>query len=359
MKPTRLEIKEPQLALLEKLCNAVAVSGGEGEVRRIVLTELENIVDEITVDALGNVLAKRNAKKDPAQAINVMLDAHMDEIGFMIAEDEGEGIYSFEVVGGIDTRQLPGKAVLVGKDHLPGVIGTTPIHLLDHDEADSNASLKSLRIDLGPSGAGKAHPGDYATFATRFQLSGDTLFGKALDDRVGVATLIELLKHAPENINIMASFSVQEEIGLRGARVAAYTFNPDMAIAVDSTPARDLPREDGEENTVYNTHLGAGPAIYISDAGTVSDPRLIRFLTKVAEENGITYQFRQPGGGGTNAGSIHKVRSGIPCVSISVPGRYAHTAVLVSRLSDWQNTLNLVYATLCNISPAQLDGARD
>lgn len=359
MKQPFMEITETQLALLEKLCNAVAVSGGEGEVRRIIIAELEKVADEITVDALGNVLVCRYAKKEIPAPMNVMLDAHMDEVGFMIAEDEGEGIYSFEIVGGIDTRQLPGKPVWVGREHLPGIIGTTPVHLLDEDEKHTPVSLKSLRIDLGPAGAGRVSPGDYATFATRFLQSGDCLFGKALDDRLGVATLIELVKHAPDHINLLASFSVQEEIGLKGALVAAYTFNPDLAIAVDSTPARDLPREDGEENTIYNCRLGAGPAIYISDAGTVSDPRLIRYLTKIAEENGIPYQYRQPGGGGTNAGVIHKSRAGIPSVSVSVPGRYAHTAILLARKSDWQNTFNLVFTALCQISPALLEKARD
>jgi len=354
-----LKIEKAQIELLEKLCNAVAVSGGEGEVRRIIIEELKGIADDITVDAMGNVLVKKLAGKDTVNPLNVMLDAHMDEVGFMIAEDEGDGIYAFEVVGGIDPRQLPGKQVLVGKEHLPGVIGAKPIHLYEDKVDDSPIPLQSLRIDVGPAAVGKVRPGDYATFATRFILSGNSIFAKALDDRLGVATIIELIKHAPANINLLASFSVQEEIGLRGARVTAYAFDPDLAIAIDSTPAHDLPREDGEENTVYNCRFGAGPAIYISDAGTVSDPRLIRFLAKTAENNHIPYQFRQPGGGGTNAGSIHRVRAGIPSVSISVPGRYAHTAVLLSCLEDWQNTLNLAYRALCLITPDILKHPRD
>jgi endoglucanase len=351
-----LKIEEAQLSLLEKLCNAVAVSGNEGEVRRIVMAELKDIADEMTVDAMGNVLVKQYAKPGTVNPLRVMLDAHMDEVGFMIAAEEEEGIYTFEVVGGMDPRQLPGKLVVVGKDHTPGVIGTKPIHLLEEKDEDSPIPQNTLRIDLGPDG--KAKPGDYATFATRFQRSGNNLFSKAIDDRVGVATLIELVKHAPENIELLASFSVQEEIGLRGARVAAFTFDPDLAIAVDSTPAFDLPRENETENAVYNCRLGAGPAIYLADAGTLSDPRLIGFFTKIAEQNAIPYQYRQPGGGGTNAGWIHRSRAGVPAVSISVPGRYAHTAVLLSRLEDWQNTLNLVYLTLCGITREVLETPR-
>ena len=351
-----LKIEEKQLSLLEKLCNAVAVSGNEGEVRRIVMEELKGVADEMTVDAMGNVLVRRHARTNAANPLKVMLDAHMDEVGFMIAAEEEVGIYSFEVVGGIDSRQLPGKLVVVGKDHTPGVIGTKPIHLLDEKDEENPIPKDTLRIDLGPSG--KASPGDYGTFATRFLRSGNNLFSKAIDDRVGVATLIELVKNAPENIELLVSFSVQEEIGLRGARVAAYTFAPDLAIAVDSTPAFDLPKEDGSENAVYNCRLGAGPAIYLADAGTLSDPRLIRFLSTTAEQNGIRYQYRQPGGGGTTAGWIHRSRAGVPSVSISVPGRYAHTAVLLSRLEDWEATLNLVYLTLCGITREVLETPR-
>ena len=353
-----LTIGSEQLSLLETLSNAVGVSGGEGEIRKIIFNELEAIADEIKVDALGNVLVTRLARSG-ASPLRVMLDAHMDEVGFMIVADEGEGLYSFETVGGIDERQLPGKPVWVGSEHLPGVIGAKPIHLTEPEERRSAISKSSLRIDLGPGGAGKAKVGDYATFATKFMQIGPSLRGKALDDRLGVATLIELVKHAPANVTLLASFAVQEEIGARGAKVAAYTFDPDLAIAVDSTPAFDLPREDDEGNTVYNCRLGAGPAIYISDAGTISDPRLIRFITQTAETLAISYQFRQPGGGGTDAGMIHKVRAGIPSVSISVPGRYAHTANLLANAGDWQNTLQLLHAVLARLDLSVLAGARD
>jgi len=144
---------------------------------------------------------------------------------------------------------------------------------------------------------------------------------------------------------------VQEEIGLRGAKVAAFAFNPDLAIAVDSTPANDLPVHDGAENTFYNTKLGAGPAIYTFDAGTLNDPRLIRFLTATADAAKIPYQFRQPGGGGTDAGAIHRQQGGIPTISISVPHRYTHTAISLSRVYDWKNTLALLQAALTGITP--------
>jgi endoglucanase len=345
-----------QLRLLERLSNACAVSGDESEVRKIVLEEVRPHADEVKVDALGNVLAiKRGAAPlagEPPR-LKVMLDAHMDEVGFMIVQDEGDGIFRFDTVGGFDQRLLVGKPVWVGKDHVPGVIGAKPVHLTKPEERKTAISLDVLRIDIGP-GGNKVKVGDRATFATHFTRLGPSLLGKALDDRLGVASLIELLKNAPTNIDLLAAFTVQEEIGLRGARVAAYSLDPDLAFAIDSTPAYDLPVWDGSENAAYNTRLGGGPALYIADAGTLSDPRLVRFLAQTGDELGIPYQFRQPGGGGTDAGAIHKQRAGIPSASISVPGRYAHTAASLARLDDWQHTLSLLHAALTRLTPALL-----
>ena len=332
--------------LLERLSNAVAVSGDEGEVRAIVLEQVKPLADEVKVDALGSVLATRKAKVDGAP--RVMLAAHMDEIGFMLVDDDEGGLFRFATVGGIDVRQLVGKPVWVGKQHAPGIIGARPIHLTTREERARSIPLDQLRIDLGP--GGKAKVGDRATFATSFRQIGPSLVGKALDDRLGVATLIELLKHAPENVELCLAFTVQEEVGLRGARVAGYAFNPDVAIAVDSTPAADLPVWDGSENGKFNCRLDAGPAVYVADGATLSDPRLVRHLAQTGDELGIPYQFRQPGGGGTDAGAIHKTRAGVPSISVSVPGRYAHSAVLVSRMNDWQNTFSLLYHSLTRLN---------
>ena len=222
-------ISNVQFKLLEKLCNACAVSGDEGEVRKIVLEEVKPYADDVKVDALGNVLVTRNGKG--GNKVRVMLDCHMDEVGFMLVADDGDGLFRFELVGGIDVRQLPGKQVFVGKGKVPGVIGARPIHLTTAEERKKNIPLDTLRIDIGP-GGGKAKPGDRATFSTRFQRNGPAIIAKALDDRFGVATLIELVKNAPENIDLLAAFTVQEENGLRGAKVAAYSFNPDLAISL-------------------------------------------------------------------------------------------------------------------------------
>jgi len=340
-----------QLKLLEKLCNVISVSGDESEVRKIVLEEIKLYADEVRVDALGNVLASRQGRtRSGAKRTRVMLDAHMDEVGFMLVADEGEGIYRFETVGGIDARHLVGKQVYVGSEHTPGVIGGKPIHLMDAGERKHKIPVDGLRIDLGP--AGKAKVGDRAGFATKFQRVGPSIMSKSIDDRIGVATVIELLKHAPANIDVCAAFTVQEEIGLRGAKVAAQYFNPDLAIAIDSTPAHDLPVHEGGENMTYNTKLGLGPAIYIADGSTLHDPRLVRFLQATAEAEEIPYQFRQPGGGGTDSGAIQRALAGIPTVSVSVPHRYTHSPVSISRVDDWKNTLALLQAALKRMQPA-------
>ncbi len=350
------KIGAAQIRLLERLCNACAVSGDEQEVRAIVLEQIRPHASEVRVDALGNVLAVRPGQGDVR--LKVMLAAHMDEVGLMVVDDDGDGIFRFDTVGGLDVRQLAGKPVWVGRQHLPGVIGAKPVHLTSPEERKHAQSLDTLRIDVGPDNAKKVKVGDRATFATQFARLGPSLRAKALDDRLGVATLIELVRQAPPNIDLLAAFTVQEEVGLRGAHVAAYALNPDLAFALDCTPANDLPawNNDGRfgdpyagENTRYNTRLGEGPAIYVADNSTLSDPRLIRHVVETAEAYGIPYQIRQPGGGGTDAGAIHKQRLGIPSLSISVPGRYAHTAALLARLDDWKNTLALVHAALTRL----------
>ncbi|HET6821183.1 MAG TPA: M20/M25/M40 family metallo-hydrolase [Anaerolineales bacterium] len=337
----------PQLKLLERLCNVIAVSGDEGEVRKIVLEEVKPHADDVKVDTVGNVLVTRNGRG--RKRARVMLDAHMDEVGFLIVEEDGDGLYRFETVGGMDVRLLVGKQVLVGREHTPAVIGAKPIHLMSADEYTRKVPLDSLRIDLGLTG--NAAVGDRAGFATRFRRVGPSILAKSIDDRIGVATLIELVKQAPSNIDLCAAFSVQEEIGLRGAKVAAQYFNPDLAIAIDSTPANDLPLHDGSENMSYNTKLGLGPAIYVADGSTLHNPRLVRFLRETAEAEGIPYQIRQPGGGGTDSGAIQRSLAGIPTVSVSVPHRYTHSPVSIARVEDWKHTLNLLHAALKRITP--------
>ena len=340
---TALTISTPQLRLLQRLCDAIAISGEEGEVRRIVLEQVSDRADEVRLDALGNVLVtKRGSGRN---RLKVMLAAHMDEVGFMIVSDEGEGFHQFNIVGGVDASKLAGKVALIGREHIPAVIGMKPVHMTGEDEYRQKIKLDSLRLDTG--GKKGVQVGDRAGFSTRFRREGKAIFAKALDDRLGVATLIELLKHAPPDIDLLLAFTVQEEVGLRGAKVAAHALAPDIAIAVDATAARDLPAYDGRENTVYNAKLGLGPAIYIE---TLHDPRLVKHFSDAGDAGKIPYQFRQPGGSGNDANAMQLELEGIPALSISVPVRYIHSPTGSCRVDDWQNTLRLLHAGLSGIN---------
>lgn len=337
-----------QLELIEKLSNAVGVSSNEGQVRRIILEEIKPFTSDVKVDALGNVIAVcKSNRKNP---MRIMIAAHMDEVGLMLMDQDESGYFKFDVIGSLDPRLLPGKAVVVGEDRLTGVIGTKPIHLVTEAELQKIFTVEDMRIDLGEEQSKKVKAGATATFATQFMRIGVSLSGKALDNRLGVAALIELIKQAPYPVELIAVFTTQEEIGLRGAKVAAYATKPDAAFALDSTPAFDMAPWDDEENAVYNTILGKGPAIYPADRFTLSDPRLVRFAMQTAEANHIPYQFRQPGGGGTDAGSIHKQREGIPSVSISIPHRFSHSPVNLARIKDWHDTVRLYDNILRSIS---------
>jgi putative aminopeptidase FrvX len=327
------------------LSNAAGVSGDEGAVRRLVLEAIRPHVDEVKVDALGNVLARQGAARRRGGP-RVLLAAHMDEVGLMIVDHEADGSLRFEVVGGVSERVLLGKAVIVGPRRLPGVIGAAPAHLLGGDRLETVVRAGQMRIDIGAGNQETARRqvplGDRATFATELAVLEGALRGKALDDRLGCATLISLLRAGPYPVELHAAFTVQEEVGLRGARVAGYAVEPDAAIALDCTPANDLPDSQGRENTQYNARLGHGPVVYLADAHTISDRRLVDYVRRTAQAAGLPYQIRQPGGGGTDAGAIQQTRAGVPVVSVSVPVRYLHSPAALARLQDWHNTLQLV-----------------
>ncbi len=344
-------VRAAHLERLRSLTEAQGVSGDEGAVRKLVQAAIEGQADTVRTDSMGNLLVTR---KGAGQArLRVLCAAHMDEVGLMVTAIDNDGYLRVEAVGGLDVDTLPGKLIWVGADRVAGVIGAKPVHLTKEDEDRRTISIDSIRIDIGAGSKDAAQSrvrvGDRATFATHFERLGRTIRAKALDDRLGVATLIELVLNPPAGIELLAAFTVQEEVGLRGARVAAYSLDPDLALALDCTPARDLPSWDGSENTSYNARLNAGPALYVSDGSTLSDPRLVRHFEETAEEHRIRYQIRQPGGGGTDAGAIHLTREGIPSLSISVPARYLHSPASIASLADWRATVRLVYAGLSRL----------
>jgi putative aminopeptidase FrvX len=325
-------------------------------VRRVVRGEIEARVDDLRTDALGNLLAVRRGRG--RGRLKVMLAAHTDEVGFMITAIDAEGFLAFQRVGGVDRGRILGQTVWIGEDRHPGVIGSRPVHLTSEHERSRRPTIDSLRIDIGASSLeavqSRVQPGDRASFAAEFRQLGGMLIAKALDDRLGVATLIELLGQSRDGVDLMAAFTVQEEIGQSGARVAAQALDPDLAIVLEATPARDLPTFEGSENRWYNARLGEGPAIYVADKATVSDPRLVALFTETAGRAHIPYQIRQPGGGKTDASAVHLSNGGIPCISISVPVRYIHGPAGMARLSDWRGSVSLVDQVLSIIRPSMM-----
>jgi endoglucanase len=334
--------------LLEKLSNARGVSGDESAVRAIIIEHLQKYVDEYRVDALGNVLAfKRASKRRAARAPHVLLAAHMDEVGFLITHIDRDGYLEFEKVGSLDDRILPSKAVWVGANAVPGVIGLKPRHRTSENERKQVVPADALRIDIGATSREDAlrvvAPGDYATFATQFAPFGDhCVRGKALDDRVGCALLCELVRE-DFPFDLYAAFTTQEEIGLRGARAAGHAVAPDMALVLEATVCDDSPKTREEAPT---TRLGAGPALTIADRSLMADKALNRLLAETAQAHKLPFQYKQPLIGGTDAGALHRVREGIPSAVISIPARYIHSPAAVISLDDYGNALKLLRAAL-------------
>ena len=335
--------------LLKNLTEAVGVSGEEKEVRLLIRDLIADHVDEWHVDAMGNLIALK--KGTGAVDLRVMVDAHMDEVGLIVTDYDSNGTLKFSGVGGFDDRALLGQVVQVGPKKLTGVIGARPIHLLNATQRSTITKMDAMRIDIGAknkdAASGKVNIGDRAAFVTEYEELGPTAVGKAFDNRAGCAALIELLRERPYPFDLIATFTVQEEVGLRGATTAAYGVKPDVALILECTPAYDLPNKD---DVSPNVALGKGPSIYVMDSGTMQDPRLVSLITQTAADNDIPCQIRRPGGGGTNTAVIQRVRGAIPAATIAVPGRYAHTPAMMINLDDYANVVKLAKATLLNLT---------
>jgi putative aminopeptidase FrvX len=344
------------LALLARLTEAVGISGGEAEVRDIVAEKLDPHAERMEIDALGNLLAFHRAPGD--RRPKIMVCAHMDEVGMMISGIDKSGFLRFKPVGGLAIQTLGGRQVWIGREKIPGVIGLPPIHLLSEEKWKSELKVDDLRIDIGASSKEEAEEkvrlGAQVTFATRLHQQEGSIWAKALDDRLGVAILVELFQNPPPGIELLAAFTVQEEVGLRGAQAAAHRLQPDFGLALDCAPARDFPTWEGGKNDRYVSHLREGPAIYVMDGRTIADKRWVDLITRSAQENGIQYQIRQPLSGGTDAGALHLSREGVPSVSLSVPARHLHGPVGLIDVADWRAAARLVYASLANLPASDL-----
>ncbi len=344
---------------LELLSNEFGPSGRERAVRNQIRDLLADAADRIEVDALGNLFVYRaGAGSEPR--IRVLVAAHMDEVGFMVTKVEKSGLLRFAAIGGLDARMLLAKRVVIGDARTPGVIGAQPPHLMHGDE-QKTPDMDSLTIDIGATNEseakGKVKVGDYGTFATRFATLGDndewpTVLGKAFDDRAGCSVLVQLLQQ-PHPVDLIGVFTVQEEVGLRGARVAAFREKPDAAIVLEGTVCDDLPRPEEEDETPV-TRLGQGPAITLMDCSHFSHPGLLRLLQETAADAGIPVQYKAPGIGGTDAGAIHLAQEGIPAITVATPCRYIHGPAAILNLNDLGASVDLVTAALRRLTPDHL-----
>jgi putative aminopeptidase FrvX len=347
--------------LLEQLSNAFGPSGDEGDVRKLIVEAIQPYVANVQIDTLGNALAQ---KPGAGHSLKVMLDAHMDEVGFMVTHIEENGLLRFGMVGTLDPRMLPGKTVAVGHSRVPGVIGLKPIHLSTADELTSVAGIQNLAIDIGAKDGDQARQrvsvGDYVVFHTCFSHLGGSsadprtgrVKGKAFDDRVGCAVLVEVLK-GDYPVDVVGAFTVQEEVGMRGAHVAAFAAEPDLAVVLEGTVADDLPDQG---SSPPSTRLGHGPAITLMDRSFVADRRLVDWLIESAEPGGSPHQFKRPNVGSTDGGAINRSRIGVPTVALSVPCRYIHAPVAVMDLSDFWHTVDLLKAALMRLPSAWRTG---
>lgn len=331
-------LENKQNNLLEKLCNASGPTGYEGDVRKIIKQELKKIVDEVKTDNMGNIIAHKKGK-----GIKVLIDAHMDEVAFIITGYNEDGTLNFQALGGINSKILPAKTVYLGEGRIPGVIGVKPIHLLSEEEKSKNFTYKDYCIDIGANSKEEVRNivelGEYAVFTTEFEFFGEDLIkGKAFDDRMGCAVLLEVLKEKFD-CDLYASFSVQEEIGERGALVSAFHIQPDIGIAIEGTICADMPNI---QNNIKATEIGKGPAVSIMDRTSVFDKELIDKLIKTAKSSNIPYQFRRAVAGGNDAGAIIAAGSGAKVITISVPCRYIHSSVSVASCKDFINTCALL-----------------
>lgn len=332
-------------ALLEKLSNANGISGAEGAVAKIIRDEIAPYVDEIRTDRMGNLIAVKKGDD-----FKIMLAAHMDEIGLMVQYIDEKGFIRFVGVGGWYNPVLVSQRVILHgeKGDIPGVLGMKPPHVMEEADRKKPIELANLFIDVGAHSAEEVEAmgitvGTTVTIDRDYQpLAGTVVTGKALDNRVGCAMLIGALKEMESKHTIYAVFTVQEEVGLKGAKTAAFSLNPDVAIATDVTIPGDSPGIERRKAPVF---MGEGPVVVMVSAsgrGHLADPRMVDWLKKTAKKHDIKIQIEVGDGGNTDASAINFERGGIPSVPVSVPARYIHSPVEVIDLVDLQGAIELI-----------------
>jgi len=336
--------------LLSKICTTPGVSGFEQRIREVVLEEIKDLVDEVQVDNMGNVYAIKKGKSDK----KVMIGAHMDEIGFIVTHIDDKGFIRFHTLGGFDPKTLTAQRVIIhGKKDVIGVMASKPIHVMTPDERNKVANLSDYFIDTGLTAEEVKELieiGNPITREREFIEMGNCVNGKSLDNRLAVFILIETLKQLKGKevpYDIYGVFTVQEEVGIRGANVSALRIKPDFGFGLDTTIAFDLPGAAAHEMI---TKLGEGTAIKIMDASTICDYRMVDFMKKTATKHNIKWQSEILTAGGTDTAGIQRmVEGGSIAGAVSIPTRHLHQVIEMANKDDIQGSIDLLVACVSEL----------
>jgi tetrahedral aminopeptidase len=337
--------------LLAKICTTPGAPGFEQKIRELVIQEVTPLVDEVQVDNMGNVYAIKRGTGDK----KVMIGAHMDEIAFMVTHIDDNGFIRFHTLGGFDPKTLTAQRVIIhGKKDIIGVMASKPIHVMTTDERNKVAKLSDYFIDTGLSAEEVKELvtiGDPVTREREFIEMGNCVNGKSLDNRLAVFILIEtfkLLQNKEVPYDVYGVFTVQEEVGIRGANVSALRINPDFGFGLDTTIAFDLPGAAAHEKI---TELGKGTAIKIMDASTICDYRMVRFMKETADKHSIKWQPEILTAGGTDTAGIQRMTEGGSIAgAISIPTRHLHQVIEMAHKDDIQGSIDLLAACLVDIA---------
>lgn len=330
---------------LKTLCAMNGVSGDEDEVREYLRKQAEPYADAIRIDALGNLIVFKRGQR--AAGNKLLLCAHMDEVGLIVTRATEDGFLKFDFVGGVDRRVVLGKPVELGPDRVPGIVGMKAIHMLTAEERKKVPKTESLYLDIGASdkeeALSKVPMGTYGSFVGPPEEFGDGfLKSKAIDDRVGCAILLELLKEELP-LDVTFAFTAQEEVGTRGAFGAAFSATPEIALVLETTTAADLPGVEGARRVCAP---GKGPVISYMDGGTIYDRELFETLRRLAGERKIPWQTKEYIAGGNDARTIQRSKAGVRVAAISAAVRYLHAPASVGSLLDFEDMLKLTRAFL-------------
>ena len=335
------------LELLKQVCKVPGAPGYEQKIRQFIIDQVTPMVDEVRLDAMGNVIAIKKGVQDK----KVMVAAHMDEIGFIVTHIDDNGFIRFHTLGGFDPKTLTAQRVIIhGKEDVIGVMGTKPVHVMTPEERSKAPKITEYFIDTGLPADKVRHlieVGNPITRERELIVMGECVNSKSLDNRVSVFVLLEalsILKGQEVPYDVYGVFTVQEEVGLRGAVSSASGINPDFGIAIDVTLAYDLPGAQGHEKV---SCLGHGAAIKVLDGMTICDYRMVDYMKSVAKKKAVKHQIEiLPAGGTDTAGIQRHSNGGAIAGAISIPTRYLHQVIEMAHMDDITASIQLLVECL-------------